>query len=72
MTDDVMNFFFLQTILSRDDPQNFSSCSDVAFYICNYDVIIKAPMMSGKKITHSAGVLPIYQVSIFSLVRFQR
>ena len=39
-------FFFLWTILSRDGPQKFSYSSDVAFYICNYDVITKAPMTS--------------------------
>ena len=37
---------FLYTILSLDDPQKFSYWSAVAFYMCNYDVIPKAPMMS--------------------------
>ena len=39
-------FFFLWTILSQDDPQKFSYWSDIAFYICNYDIITKASMMS--------------------------
>ena len=33
--------FFWRTIVSLDDPQKFSYWSDVAFYICNYDVIKK-------------------------------
>ena len=45
---DVVIKFFLWTILSQDDPQNFSYWSDVTFYICNYDVITKAPMTSKK------------------------
>ena len=36
-------FFFLWTILLLDDPQKFSYWSDVAFYICNYDIVTKAP-----------------------------
>ena len=48
----------LWTILSRDDPQNFSYWLDVAFYICNYGVITKAPMTSSKNHTYSSsGVL---------------
>jgi len=54
-------------ILSLGDPQKFSYWSDVALYICNYDVITKAPM-SLKKITHSPwGVLAACQVSFFFL-----
>ena len=43
-------YFFLLTNLSRDDPQKCAYWSDVAFYECNYDVIMKAPMTSLKKV----------------------
>ena len=56
--------FFLWTILSWDDPQNFSHWSDVAFYICNYDVITKAPMTIKKSLFHMTSTC---QVSILSL-----
>ena len=42
----------LWTILSLHDPQNFSYWSDVAFYVCNYDVIMKAPLTSCKNHTY--------------------
>ena len=48
VTDDVW-IFFLLTILTRDNSQKFPYWSDVAFYICNYDIITRAPMMSLKK-----------------------
>jgi len=38
--------FFLWTILSQVDPQNFSYWLDVEFSICNFDVKTKAPMTS--------------------------
>ena len=47
-----LSLFFLWTILSLDDPQKFWHWSDVALYICNYDVIMKAPMTLKKK-SHS-------------------
>jgi len=40
--------FFLWTILSQDDPQKFSYSSDVVFFIRNYDVITRAPMLGLK------------------------
>ena len=68
MTDDVMKFFFLWTILSVDDTQKFSYQSDVAFYICNYDVITRAPMTSKKiiLIPHEE-YLPCAKVQFFFL-----
>ena len=45
MTDDVIKKF-LWTVLSLDDPQNFSYRLDVPFYIYNYDVTMRAPMLS--------------------------
>ena len=67
------SIFFLWTILSRDDPQNFSYWSDAAFYICNYDIITKAPMTSLKKGNHIFpwGVLAMCQVSIFPWCGFR-
>ena len=69
-------FFFLWTILSRDDPQKCSYWSDVAFYMCNYDVIARAHMKSLKKkkitlIPHEEYLL-CTKFQFFSLVRFQR
>ena len=52
MTDDIIKKN-LWTILSLDDLKNFSYCSDVAFYICNYDVITKVPMTASKYHTYS-------------------
>ena len=40
----------------------------MVFYVCNYDVITKARMISLKKITYSAqGALDMCRVSIFSM-----
>ena len=63
MADDIMKKIFW-TILSRDDPQIFSYSSDVAFYICNYDVITRAPMMSFKD--HSFPMRSTYRVPSFN------
>ena len=72
VTDDTINFF-LWTNLSLDDHQKFSFWLYVAFYLCNYDIIMKAPMMSSKNDTYSPwGILAMCQVSMFSWLRFQR
>ena len=44
-------FFFFCGPFYPEMTQKFSYWSDVAFYICNYDVITRAPIMSFKK-TH--------------------
>ena len=65
MTDDVIIFFSVDHF-SRGVPQKFSYWSDVAFHICNYDVI--------KKKNHTSSpwrVLVMCQVSIFSLCGFR-
>ena len=50
-------------------PPKFSYWLDVVFYICNYDVIMRAPISH----THFPwGELAMYQVSKFSVVWFKR
>ena len=67
--------FFLWTILSLNDPQNFSYWSDVAFYICNYDVITKAPMTSYKNHTfpmRSTCYMPSFNVFLGAVSEIPR
>ena len=66
-------FFFLWTILSLDDPQKFSCWSDEVFYICNNDVITKAPMTSKKShLFPMRKTCHVPSFNFFSLVQFQR
>ena len=57
----VINFFPPYN-LAQDDPQKFSCWMDKAFNICNYDIIIKPPMISSKTKSNSFPMGSIWHV----------